>query len=61
MVDIDNLSKQKIMQLYQDQGMILGLELAKVDIDERIKSIQIGIEQFMKDNNITEDTVVEMD
>ena len=60
-MDIDNLPKEKIMQLYQDQGMILGLELAKIDIDERIKSVQTGIDQFMKDNDISDDTVVEMD
>ena len=76
MVDIDNLSKQKIMQLYQDTGMILGLNMventfvgkesfSKKEIKDfcqaRVKSLEIGIEQFMKDNDVSDDTVVEMD
>jgi hypothetical protein len=75
-MDIDNLSKEKIMQLYQDTGMILGLNMventfvgkesfSQIEIQEfckkRAKALEIGIEQFMKDNDISDDTVVEMD
>ena len=60
-MELDNLSKEKIMQFYQDKGIVLGLELAKVDIDERIKSVEKGIKVFLKDNDVTEDTILEMD
>lgn len=60
-MELDNLPKEKIMQFYQDKGIVMGLELAKVDIDERIKSVEKGIKVFLKDNDVTEDSVLEMD
>lgn len=73
-MDIDNLPKEKIMELYQNIGMILGFQVVEntfvgkdnfsaIEIKEfcmkSAKGIEKQIEQFMEDNNISDDTVVE--
>ena len=60
-MELDNLPKEKLMQFYQDKGMIMGLELAKIDIDERIKSIDKGVKTFLKDNDVTDNDVLEIE
>lgn len=73
-MEIDNLPKEKLMQLYQDLGIAMGFKVVAntftgketysqseiVDFcNKSAQGMEKQVEQFMKDNDIEENTVVE--